>query len=179
MTGVQTCALPIYKWPVEDGSRGLKLEISCDEGSGFEGLIDAIRTDLAFVGIDVDVKYRSWKEHIQSLEDSNFQIARLSWNADMPIMDNFLYPLFYSSGSCNYSKYSSEELDTKLDEARSISKESSRLSAYKDINRQIGEVCPLVPLYYTQMAKVGSKAIKSAVINPNGRCKMSEVELNV
>lgn len=167
------------KWPEDHGSRGLKFTIDCNKNAGYEKFIELVAQDLNEVGIDTTINYLSWDKYLNKIEDGNFQIARLAWNADMPIMDNFLYPLFYSTGSCNYSRYTAEDLDTNLDEARSISKESSRLTAFKDINKQLGEACPLVPLYYTKMAKVGSKAIKSAVINPDGICKMSTVELNV
>jgi len=41
--------------------------------------------------------------YYKQLDAGKFQIARSAWNADYPIMDNFIHPLFDSKSTDNKS----------------------------------------------------------------------------
>jgi len=64
-----------------------------------------------------------WGTMLDKAKNGEITFYRLGWTADYPTMDNFLYPLFYSTAYDNYGGYNNPEVDAMLMEARSIADE--------------------------------------------------------
>ena len=66
---------------------------------------DALRSDLAAVGIDLEIHEVAWPELIKRIEGSTAPAFQLGWVADLPDPDSFLRSLFEPGGSANYFSF--------------------------------------------------------------------------
>ncbi len=92
-------------------------------------------------------------------------MARLGWQADYPIMDNFLFPLFMSTSGDNKAFYSNPAVDAKLTEARKTADRDARIKLYQEIEKMVGEDQPLIALVNYRHLRVGSDRIRDFVFN--------------
>lgn len=166
------------KYPADSkGKRGIKLTLSYNSGGGHENIMSCIQGDLEAVGIECTQESMEWAAYLSAMGDGTVQIGRMGWNADFPIMDNFIYPNFLTTSENNYSKYSSKELDKGLVEARKIVDEEERKAAYRKLNQIIAEDMPVIPLMYYAHNHVGSERLASLYNNPQTKTDFETVEM--
>ena len=165
------------KYPADaNGKRGIKLTLSYNSGGDHEDIMSCIQGDLQAVGIETEQSSMEWAAYLQAMGDGTVQIGRMGWNADFPIMDNFIYPNFLTTSENNYSKYSNEALDKGLVEARKIVDEEKRKAKYRELNAMIGKDLPVIPLMYYAHNHVGSERLKSLYYNPQTKTEFDTVE---
>lgn len=152
----------------ENGLAGTEVTLSYNSGGGHEDIMTIVQSDLEAIGFTVKQQSQEWAAYLTSLGDGDFQIGRLGWIADYPTMDNFIYPNFYSTADNNYSKYNNSDVDAAIDEARQITDDEERKSAYRAICKQIGDDCPVIPLMYYSHRHVGSDNVESFFYDPQG-----------
>ena len=97
-----------------------------------------VQADLKAVGINVKTDLTEWAAYLPKLQDHQYQIGRMGWVADYPIIDNFLYPIFYSTSSNNYSGFADPAVDKAITDARQITDGAARVKAYQEIVKTIG-----------------------------------------
>ena len=97
-----------------DGNRGLELTITSNQDGGHKEVMDSIISDLAAVGISCVADTPDWATVLDRYQKLDYQFGRLGWVADYPIMDNFLYPLFYTGNGDNRAGYSNPTVDEEL-----------------------------------------------------------------
>ena len=149
-----------------NGGRNLHIRLSFNQGGGHDDIINMIATDLQAVGITVELDSTEWTAYSDALSKGDFQVARFGWFADYPIMDNFLYPLFYSSSESNSSGYSNLDIDSALLATREIADTEERKQAYRNICARIGQEMPVVPLLFYSHNHVGSKRVNRLYYDP-------------
>ena len=139
------------------------IEITLDYNSGgdHEDIMSSIQSDLEALGVKVTQNTMEWAAYLESLSDGNYMLARLGWTADYPIMDNFLYPNFYSTADNNYNHYNNPEVDQAILDARQIPDEEQRRAAYRTICHTIGEDMPIIPIMFYAHNYVGSERLNS------------------
>ena len=79
-------------------------------------------SDLAAVGITCVANTPDWATVLDLYQKLDYEFGRLGWVADYPIMDNFLYPLFYTGNGDNRAGYS----NLTTPSARLLSRPSTR-----------------------------------------------------
>ncbi len=165
------------KYPADDkGKRGIKLTLSYNSGGDHEDIMSCVQGDLEAVGIECEQSSMEWAAYLSAMGDGTVQIGRMGWNADFPIMDNFIYPNFLTTSENNYSKYSNKELDEGLVEARKILDEEKRKAAYRELNAMIGKDLPVIPLMYYAHNNVGSERLKNLYYNPQTKADFEKAE---
>ncbi len=97
--------------------------------------------------------------------------------ADYPIMDNFLYPLFYTGNGDNRSLYSNPAVDEALDKARQTTDDDERIAALQAVNKTISEDFPVIPIFFYKHTYVGSDKVKSAYVDPSKKIKLRAAEM--
>ena len=106
----------------------------------------AIRTQLQAVGITVNPVADQWSpnylDKIQGTPDHGIHL--LGWTGDYNDTDNFV-GVFFGTPSAEWG-FDNPELVSALTEARGIATRDEQVPAYEDINRQIMEFLPGVPL---------------------------------
>ena len=139
----------------------ISVSLSYNGDGGHEDLMSKVQQDLEAVGITVTQDTTEWATYLNNLSDGNYQLARLGWTADYPIMDNFLYPNFFSTADNNYGGYNNPDVDAAMLAARQIQDEEERKAAYRQICHQVGEDMPVIPIMFYAHNYVGTDRLAS------------------
>ena len=70
-----------------------------NEGSGNEGVAEAIQQDMAMVGIDMQIETQEWQVFLNERKAGNYDVARNGWLADYNDPINFLEMWTTDSGN--------------------------------------------------------------------------------
>ncbi len=167
------------KYPADaDGKRGITVAITYNLDGDHKSVMEMVMADLAAVGIDTTSNTAEWASILtNTYPNGDFQMGRLGWIADYPIMDNFMYPLFYTGADNNYGGYSNADVDAAILKARATADDAERIAAYQEVDKLVGAEMPVIPLFYYKHQMVGSSRVKYLHIDPQKLIKMDEVEL--
>ena len=167
------------KYPADaDGKRGITVAITYNLDGDHKSVMEMVMADLAAVGIDATSNTAEWASILtNTYPNGDFQMGRLGWIADYPIMDNFMYPLFYTGADNNYGGYSNADVDAAILKARATADDAERIAAYQEVDKLVGAEMPVIPLFYYKHQMVGSSRVKYLHIDPQKLIKMDEVEL--
>lgn len=157
-----------------DGAGFPTITLSFNSGSGHEDIMQLIQADLKAIGINAEMAGTEWAQYLKQLDAGQFQVGRLGWIADYPIVDNFLYPLFESASGDNKSKFSNPEFDAGILEARTIVDEDERVAAYQDLEKLVGDATPVAPLMFYAHRHVGSDRVNDLVYSASGLASLDK-----
>ncbi|HHT79404.1 MAG TPA: peptide ABC transporter substrate-binding protein [Actinobacteria bacterium] len=141
------------------------LNLGFNTGSGHEKLAEAIQADLAEIGITMEIEGFEWGTMLEKAASGEIIFFRLGWLADYPTMDNFLYSLFYSKSSDNYSEYSNPIVDELLVAARSTVDEDERIAKYREVEKTILKEAAFAPIYFYGTSRVVKTYVKGFVFD--------------
>lgn len=152
----------------EDGARDVQVTLLCSKGSVHAKTLDAVASNLEDVGISVQVEALDWPQLIERYRSGDFQAGRMSWTADYPTADQFLYPLLHSASreGDNWSGYANDKVDAALDKARLTVDASERAGLLARAAQLAGDDCALIPLAYGTHGIGGSERVSSLYIDP-------------
>lgn len=159
-------ALAEAGYPNGEGFPTIKLDYNT--GSNHQDVLALVQEDLAAIGITAELQGSEWAQYLDKLAVPDYQIGRLGWIADYPIMDNFLYPLFTTGSADNYSKFSNEEVDALLDEARTTTDADERIALYQEAEKIVGDNATVIPMNYYRHVRVVSDRVNDGIYSPNG-----------
>jgi peptide/nickel transport system substrate-binding protein/oligopeptide transport system substrate-binding protein len=180
IVGQSANAFPYSKYDVEAAKQMLAdagfpngegfptISLEYNTGSGHEDILQLVQEDLKAIGVDGELVGSEWAQYLDKLGAKDYQVGRLGWIADYPIMDNFLYPLFKSGSADNYSFYSNPDVDAMLDEARTTVDDDARVALYQEAESIIGEDAVVIPMFYYRHTRVASDRVNDGVYSANG-----------
>ncbi len=130
----------------------------------------AIQNDLKQIGIRLDLHTaKNWTDFkARILGKRPGVMARMSWHADFPDPDNFLYVLFHSESSDNYAHYHNVEVDRLLEKALSESDFINRLELYRQAETIIIADMPSINLVHYPFEYLLQPYIRGVVSNALG-----------
>lgn len=168
------------KYPADaNGKRNLSIALTYNLDGDHKAVMEMVMADWSALGIETSSNTAEWASILSNTyPNADFQVGRLGWIADYPIMDNFLYPLFVTGGDNNYGQYSNADVDKGLLEARAIASDDDRVAKYQEVDKLIAEDMPVIPLFYYKYQMVCSQRVKSLYMDPQKLCDMSTVELS-
>jgi len=148
--------------------RGLPpLKVAVSEGSS-PRLYEPILADLEAGGFTVKTLALSWRQ-LDSLASAGAVHAfMMSWVADLPDPDAFLYPLFHSTGQSNLFAYRSERVDSLLEEGRRLPLGPARNQVYARLSEILAADAPMIPLYHNSLAHAWRSAVRGIDVGPGG-----------
>lgn len=97
-------------------------------------LLEPIQAMLNQAGFDVKLVAMEWNSYKAAVREGKAQAFYLSWGADYPDAENYLYPLFHSSmsgGGGNETRYNNPEFDKAIEQAQATSDYNERLKLYQ------------------------------------------------
>jgi peptide/nickel transport system substrate-binding protein len=111
-----------------------------------EDTFNVIRTQLEAVGLDIKPTADQWDpDYLEKIQGTkNHGIHLLGWTGDYNDTDNFL-GVFFGAESSEWG-FDNPELFGALEEARGIPTPEEQEPLYQDINREVMEFLPGVPL---------------------------------
>lgn len=190
IVGQKADAFPYAKYDVEEAKAKLAeagfpngegfptIKLDYNSGSGHEDILQLVQEDLKAIGVNSELVGSEWAQYLDKLGAKQYQVGRLGWIADYPIMDNFLYPLFTTGSSDNYSFYSNEEVDKLLNDARATTDGDERVATYQEAEAIIGEDAPVIPMFYYRHTRVASDRVNDGVYSANGLFAFDKVWLS-
>ncbi|GAB4340322.1 MAG: hypothetical protein Kow0099_16200 [Candidatus Abyssubacteria bacterium] len=133
----------------ESAGRPLKLYQSADR-RGLE-VTEAIQYYLRKAGLEVEIVQLEWTAFKEAINDGKADLFLLSWYADYPDAENFLFPVFHSSNwgaSGNRTFYRNPVFDELIEGAQREMDPEGRLSLYREAERVVYEDAPWVFLWH-------------------------------
>lgn len=110
-----------------------------------------VKAYLEKAGLTVKLVTLEWSVFRGKVDKGDFDLYYLSWFADYPDAENFLYPLFHSSrhgGAGNGPRYTSPEVDQLLQKCLEVVDLSARVELYRTIERKVIEDAPRLYLFH-------------------------------
>jgi peptide/nickel transport system substrate-binding protein len=156
----------------EAGATGLTLQFNYPTGVSRpymptpEETFVAVRSQLEAVGIKVTPVADQWSpnylDKIQGTPDHGIHL--LGWTGDYNDTDNFLGVFF--GGQKQEWGFDNPELFTALTEARAVPQQDEQRPLYEDINRQVMEFLPGVPLAHPVPSLAFAPEVKGYQTSP-------------
>ncbi|HJR18567.1 MAG TPA: ABC transporter substrate-binding protein [Actinomycetota bacterium] len=81
-------------------------------------------------------------------------LARLGWAQDYPTLDNWLFPLLFSTSGDNHSRWKNTEFDNLVKQAQANTNPTERLKQQQDAEDIALEELPIIPMWYSKSAIV-------------------------
>jgi peptide/nickel transport system substrate-binding protein/oligopeptide transport system substrate-binding protein len=151
------------------GGEGLPvLKLTFNSGAGHDDLMQLVQSDLAAIGIQTEFDTSDGPTYWSKVDADEFQIGRSGWQCDYPTIDDYLSPLYYSTGGCNFSNYNVPEIDAAIDAARALVDDDERIAAFQQIVRDIGDDCPETIVAVYAHARVSSARVHNLIYSSMG-----------
>jgi peptide/nickel transport system substrate-binding protein/oligopeptide transport system substrate-binding protein len=122
---------------------------SVSEADSTKAELAAYQRYLAELGVQVEIHFApDWPSYQKMLEQGQLPMFRLSWYADIPDSDNFLFPLLHSTSRINRTFYRNPLMDQLLEQARREVDENRRIALYREVERLVMEDAPWITQHY-------------------------------
>ncbi len=107
-------------------------------------IFDVIAADLEAVGVTVEPVTYEWTEYIPKTNSGECPLYLLGWTGDYNDAYNFIGTWF--SGYTGEFGLRDEELFEAMEEASTNPNEEERIAAYQELNKQVMEILPGLPI---------------------------------
>jgi ABC-type transport system substrate-binding protein len=131
-------------------------------------LLAQIRAQVEQVGFRCELDERSWVDFSAALASRRLQCLNVTWVADIPDPDSFLYPMCASDGSGNFIRYSNSSVDSLLWCGRARRSSVERLAIYREAERMTLMDAAIIPLYHPLSAIAVQHDLRGFTISPMG-----------
>ncbi|HEX2282450.1 MAG TPA: peptide ABC transporter substrate-binding protein [Thermomicrobiales bacterium] len=132
---------------------------------GSEALRDVLQREL---GLTVEVLDVDWPQFNQRLSEKTFPAYELTWVADFPDPETFLWNLFASASPDNYSEYSNPTFDALLDQAAATLDVDERAALYAEAEAVLLGDNAVLPLSHDVRYTLMKPWVKGLDITPLG-----------
>ncbi|MCR8670593.1 ABC transporter substrate-binding protein [Agrococcus sp. HG114] len=142
-----------------------------------EQIFTALSSQLEAVGITVTPVADEWTDYLDRMRGtSDHGIHLLGWTGDYNDTDNFVGVFF--NGYSNEWGFENPELFQALSEAREIPQPEDATEAYQEINEQIAQFVPGVPLAHPAPSLAFSERVTSYPASPVNDEVFNMIELS-
>ena len=153
------------------GGRGLP-PIVIWAGARHEGILrehDLIRENLKAVGVQAEFHYQTdWPAFSRLLAEGRMPVFMYAWYADVPDPDNFLFKLFQSQSSRNFSGYANQRVDGLLARARTEPDMTRRVDLYRRAEQAILEDAPILPVWHYSYERIFQPYVRNVEVSGLG-----------
>ena len=132
-------------------------------------IAEVIQSYIHAAGIKVEIKQLEWSAYKEAVNRGEPDIFYLSWWADYPDPENFLFPLFHSSNhgaAGNRTRYTNAIVDALIEEGRNTLDEKKRNSLYQKAEELIVADAPWVFLWHRTDFTIRQPWVKNYKIYP-------------
>ena len=130
------------------------------------------------LGVTVDVNQEEFGLFLRDLDEGSFQMFSLGWIADYVDPQDFLDIKFHSESGNNEMKYSNQQVDDLLEQARVEQDESTRYELYQQAEEIIVQDAPWIPLYHGKSNALVKPYVQDYFIAPFVIPNLRYVSLN-
>lgn len=134
-----------------EGMSGINVNMYVTADQDVIDLAEIIQSYLSAVGMNVNIKQLEWSAYKDAVNKGEPDMFWLSWWADYPDPENFLFPLFHSSNigpAGNRTRYINKEVDTLIEKGQNSLNEKERNNFYKKAEEIIIKDMPWVSFWH-------------------------------
>jgi len=149
--------------------KNLTLTLVFNSDKEMEGIAELIQHDLGNMGLTIQLEELEWTTFKEKISTGEAKMFILSWWADYPDIENFLYPTFASvnRGSAgNRVRYKNEKFDTIIEQARTCVDMQTQNKLYCDALNIISNDCPWCCLWHKKKYTVIQPWVKNYFLAP-------------
>lgn len=131
----------------QEGLSGSSLNLYVTADQEVVDMAEFIQAYLKTAGLKVKIKQLEWSAYKEAVNKGEADMFWLSWWADYPDPENFLFPLFHSANTGpagNRARYGNPEVDRLIEEGAATLNEKLRALYYEKAERQIVKDAPWV-----------------------------------
>lgn len=135
----------------KEGLSGIRVNMYVTADQDVVDLAEIIQSYLSDVGINVSIKQLEWSAYKDAINKGEPDMFWLSWWADYPDPENFLFPLFHSSNlgpAGNRTRYVNREVDTLIEKGQNSFSERVRNKFYMEAENIIVRDLPWIPFWH-------------------------------
>ncbi len=166
-----------------NGMLNIKVNMYVSSDQEVVDLAEIIQSYLKEVGIKVNIKQLEWSSYKDAVNKGEPDMFWLSWWADYPDPENFLFPLFHSSNlgpGGNRVRYVNRDVDTLIEKGQHSLNESNRNNYYQKAEEIIIRESPWVFFWHRNDYVITQPWIKGYRVYPIYTMdKGTEIELDM
>lgn len=156
-----------------------KLEISYNGDGGHKDWVDATCNQLkANLGVEcVGTAEPKFADLLTKVEKKQpVGMFRMGWVMDYPSMENYLGPLYTTTGSSNYYGYSNPAFDKLVAQGAAAATEEEAIAKYQQAEDLLAKDMPVLPMRYGQNNFGHSTKVKNVEIDLFNRVNLLKIE---
>jgi peptide/nickel transport system substrate-binding protein/oligopeptide transport system substrate-binding protein len=149
--------------------QGLDIKIYLTSDQEVLDILEVIQGYLANVGIKAELRQLEWSAYKEAINRGEPDAFWLSWWADYPDPENFLFPLFHSSNfgaGGNRTRYKDPEVDTLIENGQKSIDPKIRNEYYQRAEERIVKGMPWVFFWHRTEFTVRQPWVKNYKIYP-------------
>lgn len=132
-------------------------------------IAEVLQSYIRAAGLNVEIKQLEWSAYKEAINRGEADMFYLSWWADYPDPENFLFPLFHSSNfgpAGNRTRYTNKTVDSLIEKGQQTMDEKKRDSFYGEAEEMIVADAPWVFLWHRTDFTIRQPWIKNYRIYP-------------
>ena len=133
------------------GLSGMRVHLYITADQDVVDLAEIIQSYLSSAGIEVVIRQLEWNAFKEAVNKGEPDLFWLSWWADYPDAEDFLFPLFHSSNigpAGNKTRYCNKAVDDLIERGQFSLNEPDRNRFYKQAEELIIKDVPLVSFWH-------------------------------
>lgn len=153
----------------QEGFAGVRVRFYITAQQDVADMAEIIQSYLQKVGINAELRRLEWNTYKEAINQGEPDMFWLSWWADYPDPENFLYPLFDSvnmGAAGNRTRYSNRQVDDLIEQGQHAASINVRNAYYKKAEDLIVSDAPWVFFWHTKSVTVRQPWIKNYVQYP-------------
>ena len=120
------------------------------------------------LGIEVTLENAEWNVFLDTVNNMDFQIARMGWLGDFNDPMNFLEMYYDADGGNNNTGWENEEFQKLLDQSQTETDPEKRLGLLKQAEEIIVNEMPIIPIYFYTNNWVQAENLKDVHVSGLG-----------
>ena len=136
---------------LREGASGITVDFYITSDQEVIDVAEVIQSYLESAGMHARIKQLEWSAYKEAVNKGEADMFYLSWWADYPDPENFLFPLFHSSNhgaAGNRTRYTNHEVDALIQKGQSTIDDKKRNGFYRKAEQLIVEDSPWVFLWH-------------------------------
>ncbi|HZM79530.1 MAG TPA: ABC transporter substrate-binding protein [Candidatus Limnocylindrales bacterium] len=156
------------------------INITYNNDGGHKQWVDATCNQLKTnLGVNcVGTPEAKFADLLQKVEDKkDVGMFRMGWVMDYPSMENYLGPLYSTTGSSNYYGYSNPEFDSLVKQGAAAPNQDEAIKKYQQAEDLLARDMPVLPLRFGQNNFGHSNNVKNVSIDLFNRVDLVKIEM--
>ena len=152
-----------------EGLEGVSIDFFVTADQEVIDIAEVIQSYIKAVGIDAKIKRLEWSAYKESINRGEPDMFYLSWWADYPDPENFLFPLFHSKNfgpAGNRVRYKNSTVDFLIESGQYTNDENKKRMFYKQAEERIVSDAPWIFLWHRTDFTIRQPWIKDYKIYP-------------